>query len=167
MTPGCALTWRRKSRFTSGQALHTKGGCYGDLPHRQHHHNCDHHQPSTPINQQSKSGAWDVLHKLPNLQPLLGPGIWNLISNHGHSQDSLKSVRLLNLNITEKRDIFFEWLVNCHDCPQIPAKKGGRENYKYYDVDGLGNMDRVSLHNHIVKHWKLRLFGASCRIGWV
>ena len=26
---------------------------------------------------------------------------------------------------------------------QIPSKKGGRENYKYYDVDGLGNMDRV------------------------
>jgi len=25
---------------------------------------------------------------------------------------------------------------------QIPAKKGGRENYKYYDVDGLGNMER-------------------------
>ena len=48
-------------------------------------------------------------------------------------------------------------MVNCHNCPQIPAKKGGRENYKYYDVDGLGNMDRVSLHNHIVKHWKLRL----------
>jgi len=23
---------------------------------------------------------------------------------------------------------------------QIPAKRGGRENYKYYDVDGLGNM---------------------------
>ena len=21
---------------------------------------------------------------------------------------------------------------------QIPSKKGGRENYKYYDVDGLG-----------------------------
>ena len=29
---------------------------------------------------------------------------------------------------------------------QIPAKKGGRENYKYYDVDGLGNMERVSLN---------------------
>ena len=43
-------------------------------------------------------------------------------------------------------------MVNFHNCPQIPAKKGGRENYKYYDVDGLGNMDRVSLHNHIVKH---------------
>ena len=37
------------------------------------------------------------------------------------------------------------------NCPQIPAKKGGRENYKYYDVDGLGNMERVSLHNHMEK----------------
>ena len=32
-----------------------------------------------------------------------------------------------------------------NNVPQIPAKRGGRENYKYYDVDGLGNMaERVS-----------------------
>ena len=39
--------------------------------------------------------------------------------------------------------IFPHYLLKSASAFQIPSKKGGRENYKYYDVDGLGNMDRV------------------------